>query len=444
MDLFNPFYSYFRGCKVVEYLSWGRFPLPQAQTAIPLTHANFLFPQGQTSLPRGCGRSYGDSCLNSHGILLLTKPLDNFISFDESTGILTCESGVSLETILHHFVPRGWFLPVTPGTKYVSLGGAIANDIHGKNHHSAGNFGHHVLQLNLRRSDQADAIVCSPQQNADLFKATLGGLGLTGIITQARIQLKKISSAWIDQESTAFSGLESFFQLSKESDQKYEYSVAWVDLVGSKNIRGIYFRGNHSQNKELSAHSSKKLTFPFLAPEFLLNAASVKTFNHLYFSKNKWLPQNHVHYDPFFYPLDKLHHWNKVYGRRGFLQYQFVLPWGPQMQESLEQIIFKLKQADVGSFLSVLKVFGDIPSLGLMSFPKSGVTLALDFPYSGGKLLKILDECDAIVAKLNGSVYLAKDARMSRSVFSQFYPRLGEFKSYIDPQLRSDLWKRLI
>jgi len=433
-----------------EVQSWGRYPRVKHTQVTPIywrSELPDLASSEQPVLPHAYGRSYGDSCLNENGVALDVSHLNRFISFDEQTGLLCCEAGVSLADILEVMVPRGWFLPVTPGTKFVSVGGAIANDIHGKNHHAAGTFGCHVTRLRLLRSD-GQRPICSPDENPELFQATIGGLGLTGLILWAEFRLKRIVNPYIDADHIRFTSLDEFFEISAESDKDFEYTVSWVDLLvgGEALCRGIFTRGNHNQSPELAGkHLPKRLPLavPFNLPQFVLNTLTVKGFNELYYHKQ--LPRR-VHkiesYDPFFYPLDSIHDWYRMYGKRGFLQYQFVVPFEGG-REAMREIIGRIRQSGAGSFLTVLKEFGTIKSPGMLSFPRPGLTLALDFAYAGEKTLRLLNELDAIVRQYDGSVYPAKDARMSAESFQQFYPRWREFARYIDPQFSSSFWRRV-
>lgn len=430
--------------------SWGRYPQVKPTRVLPIywrSELPDLEQLAQPVLPYAYGRSYGDSCLNEDGIALDVSHLNRFISFDTENGVLCCEAGVSLAEILELIVPRGWFLPVTPGTKFVSVGGAIANDIHGKNHHSGGTFGCHVIRLKLLRSD-GQRITCSPTQHTALFEATIGGLGLTGLILWAEIQLQRITNPYIDSELIRFASLDEFFALSAESDKNFAYTVSWVDLlVGEQALcRGIFMRGNHNQAPELNQKPPKKrvpLAVPFNVPQFMLNPLTVKSFNELYYHKQL---VKCVHkltsYDRFFYPLDSIHQWNRLYGKRGFLQYQFVVPFEGG-REAMREILGRIRQAGAGSFLTVLKEFGHIASPGMLSFPRPGLTLALDFAYAGQKTLLLLDDLDAIVRQYNGAVYPAKDARMAAASFQQFYPRWQEFAQYIDPRFSSSFWRRV-
>ncbi len=433
-----------------EPQSWGRYPQVKHTRVLPIywrSDVPDLARAGQCVLPHAYGRSYGDSCLNENGIALDVSHLNRFISFDAESGVLCCEAGVSLADILELIVPRGWFLPVTPGTKYVSVGGAIANDIHGKNHHSGGTFGCHVQRLKLLRSD-GPRLICSPTENAALFQATIGGLGLTGLILWAEIQLKRIVNPFIDSESIRFTSLEEFFALSAESDRDFTYTVSWVDLLvgGEALCRGIFTRGNHNQSPALVHKPVKRrlcLTMPCNLPQFVLNPLTVKGFNELYYHVQ--LPKRVrkiVPYDPFFYPLDGIQQWNRLYGKRGFLQYQFVVPFEGG-REAMREILGRIRKAKAGSFLTVLKEFGHTTSPGMLSFPRPGLTLALDFAYAGEKTLLLLDDLDTIVRHFNGAVYPAKDARMSAASFQQFYPRWQAFTQYVDPHFSSSFWRRV-
>jgi hypothetical protein len=400
------------------------------------------------------GRSYGDSCLNNGGTLIDMSGLDRFISLDTSTGLLRCEAGITLGQILERLVPQGWFLPVVPGTKYVTVGGAIANDIHGKNHHAAGTFGCHVTKFELLRSDQS-RLLCSPTENEDLYRATIGGLGLTGLIIWAEIQLKKIDSPWIEAEFIRFESLDDFFPLAEESAADFEYTVSWIDCTAQGNSlgRGIFIRGNHS-TKDLPGRKAPSLgtmfSVPADMPNFLLNRFSIKTFNFLYFYKQGPKPiRRLLHYNPFFFPLDAIDSWNRMYGSRGFFQYQPVIPQPSPLRvkgtcEPIRELFEKIAKSGGGSFLTVLKDFGSVKSPGLMSFPRPGVTLALDFPNRGTETLQLFEQLDAIVHEHGGRLYPAKDARMSPQSFREFFPESETFTEYIDPKISSSFWRRVM
>jgi FAD/FMN-containing dehydrogenase len=429
--------------------SWGRYPQVAPARVVPVywRHevpdlASFEGPV----LPYAYGRSYGDSCLNEGGVVLDVSHLRRLLAFDEREGLLRCEAGVSLAEILAVMVPRGWFLPVTPGTKYVSVGGAIANDIHGKNHHRAGTFGCHVTCFELLRSS-GERLLCSPTENSELFRATIGGLGLTGVILWAEFRLKPIANPLIDMERIRFASLEEFIQLSEQSDCDYEYTVSWVDcLIGGKEAcRGIFMRGNHAPETTWVGRQRGQLPLavPFDLPSLALNTLTVKTFNALYYrSQVNHAVRKVVHYDPFFYPLDSIKDWNRLYGRRGFLQYQCVVPFADG-REAIRELLERIRRSGQGSFLTVLKQFGNRPSPGLLSFPRPGLTLALDFAYRGQETLRLLDELDAIVRQSGGAVYPAKDARMSAQSFQAYFPRWQEFARYKDPKFSSSFWRRV-
>lgn len=400
-------------------------------------------------LARGQGRSYGDCCLNEDGYLILLEHLNRISNFDPVTGILRCESGVTFDQILQFCVPRGWFLPVTPGTKFVSVGGSIANDVHGKNHHRAGSFGNHVVQLELLRSD-GSRIVCSDASNRDWFRATIGGLGLTGIILWADIRQKPISGPYVEVESIKFRDIDEFLALSMESDKDYEYTVAWLDGLdpGKEFRRGILFRGNHSEisedNPAKVVHGKTGwLTVPFDMPSFILSKTSVRLFNKLVYQKGiSKYKKKRVHYDSFFYPLDRVLNWNKLYGRKGFLEWQCVIPY-TNNNDGLLRVFEEIINSKLSAVLVGLKVFGNVDPVGILSFPRRGITLAVDFPAVGNPLFDLLDRLDSIVRELGGGIYPAKDARMSCETFFQTCPSFGEFEKFIDPNMSSSFFRRV-
>jgi FAD/FMN-containing dehydrogenase len=391
-------------------------------------------PDSPSMLAHGLGRSYGDSCLNEGGLLLATRGLDRFLAFDEATGLLRCEAGTSLGEILDLMVPRGWFPPVLPGTKHVTVGGAIANDIHGKNHHVAGTFGSHVVRLGLKRSDGDTE--CGPGD--EMFAATLGGLGLTGLITWADIQMRRVPGAGIEEEVVPMADLDDFVRLSAESG--YEYTVAWVDSLarGSRIGRGLFIRGNHT-GKSAPRAPAESLRVPFDAPGFALNALTVGAFNATYRRARLLRRRRTLHYAPFFFPLDGVADWNRLYGRRGFHQHQSVVA----DIEAVRNLLDASAKSRQPSFLTVLKTFGDKPSPGRLSFPRKGITLALDFPHRGAKTLELLDRLDRLVLDAGGRTYPAKDARMSASTFQTGYPEWKELEKYRDPKFASGFWRRV-
>lgn len=429
--------------------SWGRV-LRVEQEVVSLASRFDPLPAlsgtSQTFLPYGNGRSYGDSCLNAGGIALKSRMLDRFIAFDPITGVLSCEAGVLLSHILHLVVPHGWFLPVTPGTRFVTVGGAIANDVHGKNHHVAGTFGRHVLQFGLLRSDR-QPLICSPTENPDYFAATVGGLGLTGLITWATLRLRRIGNCWIDAETIRYESLDEFYDLCAASDRDYEYTVSWVDCTrtGRHLGRGLFMRGNHAPADTLPGKFPRKTrTIPFVPPVSMVNSMTLKAFNTIYYHKQfSRQIRRTQHYEPFFYPLDGILEWNRMYGPKGFHQYQCVIPteFG---REAISELLGEIAMSGMGSFLAVLKVCGDIKSPGILSFPIPGVSLALDFPNRGKKLRQLFSRLDRIVSTVRGRLYPAKDGRMPGRLFRDGYSRWQEFANYIDPRFSSSFWRRVM
>ena len=413
--------------------SWGRYPRAQ-QIVRPVRWRDEVPSFGDKPvLPRGQGRSYGDSCLNDGGVLLTTERLDHFVDLDEQSGILRCEAGATLAAILELAVPRGFFLPVVPGTKYVSVGGAIANDIHGKNHHRAGAFGRHVLHLELLRSDGTRRVLGAEDA---LFRATVGGLGLTGLITQAEIQLVRIPGPCMKTEAIRFERLEEFEQLTRESDAQWEYTVAWVDSLSRPPGRGVFLRGSHAEGSARAP--ARRWSVPIDLPSGLLNSAMVRALNAVY----RWAARPGVryqHYEPFFFPLDSVLAWNRIYGRPGFFQFQCVVP----KMETIRELLDRVAAEGSGSFVSVLKTFGDLPSPGMLSFPRPGLTLTLDFANRGARTWALLEALETEVRNAGGALYPAKDARMSRATFLQGSPRLAEFTPHIDPAFSSSFWRRI-
>lgn len=428
-----------------KYHSWGRYP-PAAEHEVRFLRwrHDALAPAGPCPvLPFGNGRSYGDSCLNDGGILLDARGLNRFISFDAERGIIRCEAGVLLSDILDIAVPSGWFLPVSPGTKYVTVGGAIANDVHGKNHHRAGSFGCHVSEFELLRSDGA-RLRCSQHENAGWYRATIGGLGLTGLILWAELALQRVSGASMDVETLRFRDLDEFFRLTAESDASHGYTVAWVDCAsrGSNLGRGIFTRANHSSEASRPVRApGNGPPIPIDLPGWLLSNAVVRAFNACYYHKPRSRVRN-VHFDSFLYPLDRIRNWNRIYGRHGFLQYQCVVGTATG-RDAVTELLARIGKARGSSFLAVLKVFGSIRSPGMLSFPRPGVTLALDFPNRGAPTMALLDRLDEIVRDSGGAVYPAKDARMSAESFRHYFPEWRSFCAYLDPRFSSSFWRRV-
>ena len=432
----------------VPFESWGRYPLYNAD----LRHLHWQgdFPkmiQGvhHGALPVGMGRSYGDVCLLKDGTLLETTGMNRLLAFDPESGLLTAEAGITLAQILDFAVPRGYFLPVTPGTKYVTLGGAIANDIHGKNHHLAGTFGNHVTQFELVRSD-GTRMHCTPMENPDFYSATIGGMGLTGVIPWAQLRMKPIVSRMVDYQGIQFHGIDEFLDLTEKS-QHIEYTVSWVDVTstGKNFCRGIFMQGDHSQvPAPLRPSSQPKLVFPMELPGWALNGTTVGLFNTLFFNKQiKSRVEALQDYEPFFYPLDAVLKWNKMYGKRGLLQFQYAIPW-ENAREGTVKILREVAKSGLASFLAVLKAFGDVPSPGMMSFPKPGITLALDFPIKPNVSFALFDRLAEMTYEYGGRLYPAKDARMTAMQYQAFYPQWERFARYKDPAITSSFWERVV
>ena len=412
--------------------NWGNYPIVETDEksfslAEQLTDTLL---QSDGIIARGNGRCYGDASLEKNTIS--TLKFDKILSFDTEKGIFECQSGITLDKVLEVIVPKGWFLPVTPGTKLITVGGAVASDVHGKNHHVDGSFSAHVLAMDILLAD-GNTLTCSTTLNSDLFWATCGGMGLTGIITKVTFDLKKIETSYIKQKQVKAKNLEEVIQFF-EDYKDYTYSVAWIDCLKKGNAfgRSILILGEHAtladldekkKKDPLALPKNKQITFPFNLPSFVLNQFTVKAFNFLYYGKNfKREINNVVSYEPFFYPLDAILHWNRGYGKKGFVQYQFVLPL--DSKQGLVEILKKISDEGLGSFLAVLKVFGKQDDL--ISFPKEGYTLALDFPVRKG-LFEFLDELDEIVLKYGGRIYLSKDARMNPDIFWRSYDNANKF-----------------
>lgn len=430
---------------MVAIRSWGR--LTAADHVVTALHdrtlAAHVLAGTRPGIAHGMGRSYGDACLNPDGGLWLTRGLDRFIEFDPATGRLVCEAGVLLRDIQRVAVPHGWMLPVTPGTQLITVGGAIANDVHGKNHHVFGSFGDHLRSLHLQRTDGA-SIVCGPGQNDAWFAATVGGIGLTGLIVQAEIQLRRVPGPWLATEKVPYHDLDEFFALADASERDWEYTVSWIDCLSGARSRGLFMRGNHADIAAGPAAPARARKVPATPPFSAINRWTLRAMNAAYFHAGKRSAGHAVsHYEPFFYPLDHLHEWNRVYGPRGFFQYQCAVP-RTAGQEAVQEMLAGIARSGYGSFLAVLKTFGDRAPVGMLSFPQPGVTLALDFPNAGARTAALFERLDAIVAQASGRIYLAKDARMPRTLFQAGYPMLAEFLQYRDPGMTSAMSRRLM
>lgn len=430
--------------------SWGFVPDREQRFVKPswVPARLSLNSEFNTVLPYGNGRSYGDSCLNGEGVLIDTRLLDRFIKFDEETGVLTGEPGLKLTDVLDLVVRKGWFFPVCPGTSYVTLGGALANDVHGKNHHRDGTLGRHVLRIKLLRSD-GNSIECSPKENPELFGATIGGLGLTGLITEVSIQLIPIRSSSMTVRFDLFTGLDAFAKLSARRKEQFQYTVAWLDCAnsGTKFARGVFISANHSDlalAQDVIKHErGKDLNIPFNFPSKCLNTYSIQAFNNLYYAKHLRLDKRIIkqHYREYFFPLDGLSNWNRIYGGNGFHQYQFVVPLG--RMDVMEEVLRYIVDSGLGSFLAVLKEFGSLQSPGILSFPREGWCLALDFSDRGEQTKRLIFRINELVMKGGGAVYPAKDRIMTRETFERSFDRISEFLPHTDKKFSSDFWKRV-
>ncbi len=410
----------------MKFSGWGNYPCIEAngfsfETVSQLK--KYLTKPGDC-IPYGLGRSYGDSALNKS--VVLSRRMDKVIGFDAEKGIVTCESGVSLADLIEIFLPMGWFLSITPGTKFVTVGGAIASDVHGKNHHTAGCFSESVISFDLMLGN-GEIVQCSRKDNSELFLATCGGMGLTGIILSAVIKLQSVSSSWIRETIIPCCNLEESFSYFEENCS-VTYSVAWIDCLakGKNTGRSILMLGEHAQIGGLLSPSVKpSFSIPTNLPGFCLNTYSISAFNWLYYRKNSVSTEDRfVSLDSFFYPLDAIGQWYHMYGSGGFTQYQIVLPKESSFH-GLQEILRRIALSGMGSFLAVLKLFGP-NNENYLSFPIKGYTLALDFKITK-KLFPLLDELDLIVLDHGGRVYLTKDVRMKRDVFIKGYSDWEKF-----------------
>ncbi len=425
--------------------NWGNFPIVEKEmkSEDSLSKIKDFVKSNNEVIARGNGRCYGDASLGEN--IFSTKRLNKFISFDRLNGVIECESGVLLSEILEVVVPQGYFLFVTPGTKFITVGGAIASDVHGKNHHAEGCFSEYVIEFDLL-NENGEVLKCSRTENSEKFWATIGGMGLTGIILSAKFKLKNIETAYIRQESIKAENLDEIFRLFDESES-WTYNVAWIDcLQKGKNIgRSIMMRGEHAFRHQISgkiAENPLRLkkkpqpTVPFYFPNFVLNNLTVKIFNWLYYAKqNRKEVKNFVDYETFFYPLDVVNDWNKIYGKSGFIQYQMVIP-KEKGKEGMKKILETIAKSGNGSFLAVLKLFGKNNPEAYNSFPFEGYTLALDFKVNS-KLKKLVDDLDKIVEEFGGRIYLTKDS-MSKSTLTNY------LKNVQNPKFVSLQHKRIV
>lgn len=430
---------------VKKISNWGNYPVVEkyVRSEDSWSAIRKFVSEKNELIARGNGRCYGDASLAEN--IFSTKRLNKFISFDRLNGIIECESGVLLSEVLEVIVPQGYFLPVTPGTKFITVGGAVASDVHGKNHHSEGSFSEHLVEFSLM-NEHGEVLLCSRTQNSDKFWASIGGMGLTGIILSAKFKLKNIESVFIRQESIKAENLDEIFRLFEESES-WTYNVAWIDCLqkGEKIGRSIMMRGEHAHLHELPRNlrdqalkipQKMQPTVPFMFPDFVLNSWTVKMFNWLYYAKQtKKQTTGFVDYESFFYPLDVVNEWNRIYGKSGFIQYQMVIP-KQSGKEGMRKILETIATSGNGSFLAVLKLFGAKQAEAYNSFPEEGYTLALDFKVNR-KLETLVHQLDQIVEEYGGKIYLTKDA-MSRPSLT------GYLKNVDNPKFVSLQHKRII
>ena len=390
----------------------------------------------------GAKHSYGITPLNSGHRLIDMTGLDRFIAFDAQNGLISAEAGLTIGDLLRIIVPKGWFIPTTPGTRFVTLGGAVAHDVHGKNHHQAGSFGCSLARLGLLRSDGSKLDLVA-EQGADLYRATVSGMGLTGVISFVELMLAPIRSAFLDVEYVAFASIRELLQLASESAREFEHTVAWLDcMTNSPRLgRGIFERANWRDDGDLTPHRPRGgWTIPTDMPSFTLNQPMIRLFNTFYYRlQASKRARRRLHYATFFYPLDAVRHWNRLYGPRGFYEYQCVIPLrGAELV--INELFRQMERSGERPYFAVLKTLGAKPSPGLIAFSREGATLALDFPNKGAKTLSLLAQFDSIIRDAGGRLYPAKDGRMSAEMFRSGYPGWSSFAQHVDPRFMSDFW----
>ena len=421
---------------------WGNYPVVTCERSTARSRES-LIRYAQNSghiLPQGNCRSYGDACISSS--IVSTLALDRLLSFDPDTGLLRAEAGLTLEKIIRFAIPQGWFLPVTPGTKHPTIGGCVAADIHGKNHHLDGSLSQFIDALEIVLVD-GSVVCCSRTQEPKLFWATLGGMGLTGFVYAITLRLRKISSAFLQTRSIKTQNLAETCQVLIDTQNDYTYSVAWLDCLSRHWGRGLVALGNHTTPDDIPEdpfplHSTARFNLPMPLPRALVSRPVTSLFNHFYYRK-QWHRQvdDKTHYDRFFYPLDFVNNWNRVYGNRGFLQYQLAVPF-TEAERIITHFVTVLRKNGNGSTLAVLKTFGKKYG-GPLSFPLQGFTLALDIPFGDGKVIAVLQNLTSSLLEAGGRVYLAKDAVVLKEHFRKMYPRVEEFqqiKELYDPECR--------
>jgi len=433
---------------------FNQYPKQNCYVSRPEAYRDLL-AHNSLMIARGQGASYGDAALNESGQVILTERLNRFVDFDADQGILTAEAGATLAEILDFIIPQGWFLPVTPGTQYVSLGGCIAADVHGKNHHHVGTFGQHVISFELIKAD-GSSIHCSLRENTDVFWATIGGMGLTGIIGTVSLKLIPITSSYMLATHYATRDLEQTLEYLIKEEKDDQYSIAWFDGMNQPFGRGVVMNAHHVEPQQLSViekksplfvKTKKSLVIPFNVPKWVLNKTLMKIYYERYYRQQTQHVSSFItSYHDYFYPLDSIKHWNRLYGKRGFIQYQCVLPT-QGAYESIVHLLNSVRSTPYPMYLGTIKRFG-AENHAPLSFPMAGYTIALDFPFIDAGLLSVLDKLDEIVIQYGGRVYLAKDVRLKPETFRAMYPRYAEWlavKKKVDPDnvFSSSLARRL-
>lgn len=434
-----------------EFLAWNRVHRPHQRVVVAPRDGDELHATATACgkvLPRGYGHSYGDSCLNDGYTLLDATGLNRVLAFDTECGVVHCEAGVSIGTIQALGEPFGWRLAVTPSTRHVSVGGAIAHDVHGRNHPAAGSFGRYVRGIEVLRSDGA-AIACGPWEDTGLFRATIGGMGLTGLITNVEIQLRRAGSLFVDTETRPFTTMPAFLDLFDPAAAPHEYATAWVDLSRRGRFRGLLELANDAaplcgvlpQSPVNAAKQGRRgLSRDF--PRRLVSASTIRPFNSLYFQRGRWKLPRSIRFADFMYQLDALPGWNRLLGRDGFYQYHFVIP-SASVRSGLPELIDRIQRSGNEPFLAIFKRYGLHESPGLMSFPIEGIGAAIDFVNKGSQTLALFEVLDDMVGEMGGRVYAAKDCALRPDSWKLMYPQWVEFQEFVDPHFSSSLWRRV-
>ncbi|WP_063787126.1 FAD-binding oxidoreductase [Streptomyces sp. NBRC 110028] len=422
-------------------LAWNRvhryrqrvLEVPRGLSAVPETSGSVL--------PRGFGHSYGDSCLNADNTLLDTRGLNRILSFDPETGVLHCEAGVTIGAVQRYATPYGWRLAVSPSTGLASVAGSVAHDVHGRNHIFAGSFGHHLLEIELMRSDGRRRL-CGPGADDQLFRATVGGMGLTGLITTVKLQLRPVKSSFINVETHCHTDLSQLMAHIDATADTHEYATAWLDLVGRQTFRGVLEIGNEGPGERSFPQDRFQPRVPFDLPRLCVNRPHMHAFNLAYFRLCGRKKPGRVSYQKYLYQMDSLGDWNRLLGRKGFYQYHFLIP-AAAVPDGLPRLLDAVRSSDNVAVLAILKRYGPSAAPGMMSFPVHGVGGAFDFVNRGERTLRLFHELDELMIELGGRVYLAKDSALDPGTFKLMYPQWTAFREFVDPRFSSSLWRRV-